>query len=275
MEHSLKYSVLLSVYAKVQPEHLDACLDSVFTQSYPPDEVVLVCDGALTDALDRVVERYSQRYGETFKPVRLPNNVGTGRAANVGIQNCRNELIVKTDSDDISRPYRCDVQVSMFEEDPELVMAGGYIQEFDSDSGEPIAVKRVPLTHEDILAYARRRNPINNPTIAIKKSFAQGIGGFNGDVRCEDYDFVCRMLMAGAKSANSSEVLLDYRVTHDNYRRRRDWNNTKSFVRVRWLNLRRGFCSLTDFLVPCLMQLVLFVLPQSLTGTLYRRFLRR
>jgi hypothetical protein len=162
----------------------------------------------------------------------------------------------------------------MFENDPDLVMCGGYIQEFQSETGEPISVKSVPLSHEDILKYAKRRNPINNPTIAIRKSFAQKIGGFNETARCEDYDFVCRMLMAGAKATNTDEILLDYRVTKDNYIRRKNWRNTKSFIVVRWKNFRRGFCNFIDFLVPCAMQLVLFVLPSSLTGMLYKKFLR-
>jgi glycosyltransferase involved in cell wall biosynthesis len=266
--------MLISVYSGEKPKYFDECLNSVFSQSYPPSEVVLVCDGTLTPELYAVVDKYKALHGDTFKPIQLEKNVGTGKCANIGIGACKNEIIIKTDSDDISRPDRCSIQVSMFESDPDLVMCGGYIQEFQSETGEPIAVKSVPLTHEDILKYAKRRNPINNPTIAIKKSFAQSIGGFNETARCEDYDFVCRMLMAGAKSCNTSEILLNYRVTKDNYIRRKNWKNTKSFIKVRWANFKRGFCSFLDFLVPCAMQLVMFILPSSVTGMLYKKFLR-
>lgn len=274
MKHSLKYSMLISVYVKENPKYLNECLKSVFAQTYPPDEVILVCDGTLTNELYSVIEQYSNKYADTFKPIFLEKNVGTGKSANIGIEHCKNELIIKTDSDDISRPNRCDIQVSMFEDNPNLVMAGGFIQEFNSKTGESIAIKKVPLQHSDILKYAKRRNPINNPTIAIKKSFAQKIGGFNENARCEDYDFVCRMLMAGAISQNTSEILLDYRVTQGNYRRRKNWRNTKSFIYVRWLNFKRGFCSFLDFLIPCISQLILFILPENLTGFLYKKFLR-
>lgn len=274
MEHFIKYSMLISVYVKEKPQYLDECLKSVFSQTYPADEVILVCDGKLTKELYSVVEKYQEEYPEVFKPIFLDKNVGTGRAGNIGINACKNELIIKTDSDDISRPYRCDIQVSMFEKDSSLTMSGGYIQEFLSETGEPITIKKVPLNHEDILKYAKRRNPINNPTIAIKKSFAQSVGGLKENARCEDYDFVCRMLMAGAKASNTSEVLLDYRVTQDNYKRRKNWRNTKSFIQVRWSNFKSGFCSLLDFLIPCAMQLIMFILPNSLTGFIYKKFLR-
>jgi len=274
MEHFIKYSMLISVYVKEKPKYFDECLNSVFSQTYPADEVVLVCDGKLTKELYSVIEKYQKEYPNVFKPIFLEHNVGTGRAANIGIDACQNELIIKTDSDDISHLDRCDKQVSMFESDTSLTMAGSYIQEFSSETGEPIAIKKVPLQHEQILKYAKRRNSINNPTIAIKKSFAQSIGGFKENARCEDYNFVCRMLMAGAKASNIGEVLLDYRVTQDNYNRRRNWRNTKSFIQVRWTNFKCGFCNLLDFLIPCTMQLIMFILPQSLTGFLYKKFLR-
>ncbi len=36
-----------------------------------------------------------------------------------------------------------------------------------------------------------------------------------------------------------------------------------------------GYSSLIDFIIPCMAQLALFVLPGSLTGKLYGRFLRK
>lgn len=275
MEHKIKYSMLVSVYKKVEPEHFDQCLKSIFDQTYPAAQVVVVCDGPLTRELDGVIFKYEKNHPDILRVVRLEKNVGTGAAANIGIDACENELIIKTDSDDISLPDRCDVQVAMFEKDNGLVMAGGYIREFNSTTKEEIAVKKVPLFHDEIVKFAKRRNPINNPTIAIKKSFAQKIGGFNENARCEDYDFVCRMLQAGARAENTDKILLDYRVTEDNLVRRKNWRNTKSFICVRWKNFRRGFCGFLDFLIPTAAQLVMFVLPTQFTDFIYRKLLRK
>ena len=43
-----EFSVLMSVYAREQSEHLIAALHSVFEQTVSPTEVVLVEDGPLT-----------------------------------------------------------------------------------------------------------------------------------------------------------------------------------------------------------------------------------
>ena len=49
------YSVLMAVYALADPDHFDRALESMFTQTLPPDEFVLVCDGPLTDRLDEII----------------------------------------------------------------------------------------------------------------------------------------------------------------------------------------------------------------------------
>ena len=46
-----KYSVLMSLYIKERPEYLRLAVDSMLNQTVKPDEIVIVEDGPLTDAL--------------------------------------------------------------------------------------------------------------------------------------------------------------------------------------------------------------------------------
>ncbi len=268
------YSVLMSVYSGEKPEYLKECLESMYAQTVPPDDFVLVCDGCLNEGLDMVISEFEKRYPESFHAVRLEKKSGVGACANIGIDACRNEYIVKMDSDDIALPERCAKQLSLMKDKPNLDMCGAYIREFDTDTGEMITVKKTPVTNEEIRKYAKRRNPFNNPTLVFKKSFAKKIGGYDTVNRCEDYDFVVRMLQNGAVGENIPEVLVNYRVSKSNYRRRRNWNNTKSFIGVRWRIFRSGYSGLIDFILPCAMQLIIFILPESLTGKIYKKFLR-
>lgn len=57
-----QYSVLLSLYYKEKPEYLRVSLDSIFNQTLVSDDVVLVEDGRLGDALESVVKEYEVRY---------------------------------------------------------------------------------------------------------------------------------------------------------------------------------------------------------------------
>lgn len=267
------YSVLMSVYSGERPAYLRACIDSMLKQTFVTNDFVLVCDGPLTDELDAVVREYEERY-KFFRPLRLPKNMGVGYCANEGLKMCRNEYIVKMDSDDIALPERCELSLYLMSKHPRIDILGAYISEFDSDTGREIAVKKTPSGNAAIRKYARRRNPFNNPTLVYKKSWVEKIGGYSTVRRCEDYDFVVRMLAAGAVGRNIPKVLVRYRVTGGNYNRRRNWANTRSFIAVRWRIHRSGFSSLWDFTVTTAAQLVMFLLPSSLTGHFYKKLLR-
>ena len=79
----MQFSVLMSLYAKENPAYLRESLDSVFRQTMPADEVVLVEDGPLTPELYAVLDEYGRRF-PALKRVPLAENGGLGRALNEG-----------------------------------------------------------------------------------------------------------------------------------------------------------------------------------------------
>ena len=81
----MNYSVLMSVYYKEKPEYLRQSMDSIFAQSIPTDEFVLVCDGPLNDELDNVIDEMVAAHSDVLKVVRLEKNVGLGNALNQGM----------------------------------------------------------------------------------------------------------------------------------------------------------------------------------------------
>ena len=86
VESTPPFSVLMSLYAREQPEYLRQCLASLAAQTLPPNEIVLVYDGGLPESLEAVVVSFSASL--PLKIVRLPQNVGLGRALNAGLQAC-------------------------------------------------------------------------------------------------------------------------------------------------------------------------------------------
>ena len=216
----------------------------------------------------------SAKYPRKLRLVRARRQMGVGACANAALRRAGTDIIVKMDSDDIAMPDRCEKQVRYLHEHPAADMVGAYIEEFDSDSGDIIAERRTPVTDSEIRKYARRRNPFNNQTLCYRRAAAVRAGGYTTVRRCEDYEFVVRMLMNGSHGANIPETLVRYRVTKNNLTRRRNVNNTISFIAVRWHIHREGFSSLLDFLIPCAAQLLLFMMPAKLTGLFYKKLLR-
>ena len=131
------YSVLMSVYHKEKPEYLKQAIESIQAQTLQTDDFVLVCDGPLSDALDKVVATKQQEMGTILNVVRLAKNGGLGNALNVGIKHCRNELVARMDSDDIAYPDRCEKQIEVFNTHPEVSICSGIVEEFTT---EPIVV---------------------------------------------------------------------------------------------------------------------------------------
>ena len=268
------YSVLMSVYDKELPENLNQSLESMLMQTYPPSDFVLVCDGKLTNELNIIVKSFQNEYKQIFRIVRIDENVGVGKAMNKGIKACRCDYIVRMDSDDVSLPDRCIKEMLLFAVMPELDMVGSFVEEFDDETDETVAIKKVPLLQKDIESFCKRRNPFNRQTLAFRKSKAIEAGGYSDLKLCEDYEFAARMLANGAKGQNIPEVLVRYRVDSSTSEIRKSWRLTKAFIAVRWMIFTDGFIGFRDFFTPCIMQLMLFLLPMRFTRWVYRKFLR-
>lgn len=56
------FSVLMSLYSKENPSYLDISLNSIFTQTVKPNQVVLVLDGPIGEELKAVVRKFKGVY---------------------------------------------------------------------------------------------------------------------------------------------------------------------------------------------------------------------
>lgn len=269
------YSVLMTVYWKANPEHFSLAVESILNQTVKTDDFVVVCDGPLTPELDTRLEGYSAANPGVFNIVRLPENVGIGRAANEGLQHCRNDLVARMDADDISVSDRCEMQVKRFEENPNLTVLGGMIAEFDQDPEKPFSIREVPTDNEAIRAFARRRQPFNNMAVMYRRSAVLQVGGYRDFRRSEDYDLFLRLLHAGCEAANLDKILVNARVDRDAYSRRASWGTLEGCARSRWYAYKVGYSSLLDVAVCVIGEFVILASPARLQQFIYERFLRK
>lgn len=264
----------MSVYIKEDPEFFMKSIQSMINQTLKPDEIIIVKDGPLTEDLENIITQFEKKHPELFTVIALKENIGLGKALDVGINHSRNELIARMDTDDISLPERCEQQVKLFNENPNLSIVGTMTDEFYDNPENIISTRRVPTEHEDIFKFMKRRSPFNHPTVMYKKTDVIRFGGYGTMRRKQDLDLFSRMINNGCLAANIDQSLVLFRSNEDSFKRRKSWSYVSSYIKVQYEIWKRGHCSLGDLIYVVLGQVVIFVAPLPLVKALSNKYLR-
>ena len=267
--------MLQTVYKSDNPDAFRLSLESMINQTVKPDEIVLVKDGPIPDTLQTVIEDVDERNPGIIVQVQLENNVGLGLALNEGLKVCKNELVARMDSDDISMPERCEKQLKLFSNDPELDIVGCPVKEFVGTTDNVVGVRDVPFDNVSIHEYARRRDPFNHPTVMYRKSKVMLYGPYGDYRKNQDTALWIDMLSNGCKGANCEEYLLWFRFDENTYKKRKSWINTKLLIEIRKKAYRIGFSSFFDYVFVAVAQFAIFVLPMSVQKFVYTKLLRK
>lgn len=265
-----KYSVLMSLYKKENPEYLRIAIDSMLNQTVAPDEIVLVEDGPLTDDLYAVLDEYPMLHR-----VKNEINLGLGLALNVGLKECRNELVARMDTDDCSKPERCEKQLQRFLEKPYLAVVGSHIDEFIGDISNVVSQRIVPTTSEEIYKFAKKRSAFNHPAVMYSKTAVLENNGYADLKRNQDVDLFGRMLFNGNKAENIDEALLWFRSSDKLAKRRKSWQNTWSYIATIRKFWKMGYSSFADYAIVGIAQTGMYLMPIKLQNYIYKNFLRK
>lgn len=265
-----KYSVLMSLYKKENTEYLRIAIDSMLNQTVAPDEIVLVEDGPLTDELYAVLDDYPMLHR-----VKNEINLGLGLALNVGLKKCRNELVARMDTDDCSKPERCEKQLQRFLEKPYLAIVGSHIDEFIGDTSNVISQRIVPTTSEEIYKFAKKRSAFNHPAVMYSKTAVLENNGYADLKRNQDVDLFGRMQFKGYKAENIDEALLWFRSSDELAKRRKSWQNTWSYIATIRKFWKMGYSSFTDYAIVGIAQTGMYLMPIKLQNYIYKNFLRK
>lgn len=263
------YSVLMTVYRKDNPDFVRASIDSMLCQTKRTDDFVLVCDGPLTKELDTLIDDYIIRYPDIFNVVHLKENVGLGAALKFGVTVCKNPIVARMDDDDIARKERCEVELGYLMEHPDVDLVGSNISEFEDDPNEPLRIKIMPMGHDAIMKFSKKRNPFNHSTVMFRKQSVIESGNYNEMRTNQDVDLWVRMINKGCKCDNIDQVLVDFRFDKNTLARRKEWNNAKLMIDV-WKNFYKNeYCSYWDYLSVKWIQIAMYIMPSKLLNWVY------
>jgi len=185
------FSVLMPIAPWESPDILYQALSSLSDQTCKPSEVILSIDGPLPTSLRHI----SQQIYIPLKIIEGPGREGVGPVLARGLLHCQHDYVVRADSDDICLPQRFFLQLSAIKCLPHVVVLGGNIREFN-EAYHPsrYVLRRIPLSVSSIVSSIKWRNPINHPSVIIRRSCILEVGNYRHSPGFEDYDLWLRVL---------------------------------------------------------------------------------
>lgn len=178
-------SVVIPVYNGEQT--IKRALDSVFAQTFPGLEVIVV-DDASTDRTTDIVTQY----GDRLRIIRSTENQGAGAARNKGIAEARGRWVAFLDADDAWKPEKIARQVELLERSskPVAACATGYDIEKNSRCFA-IELNLTPQRFRRDILFGCTISP--GSTLMVERYVFEEIGGFDEDFRrLEDWDWLMR-----------------------------------------------------------------------------------
>jgi glycosyltransferase EpsE len=184
---------------------------SIIHQTYGAWELAVV-DDASTDGTWDVVRALARRDARVVA-IRNPERRGLGASLNLVWSRSRHELIGRMDGDDESLAIRLARQVAFMSEHPEVAVLGTGA-ELVNESGVPLGVAFPSERHDDLVREMYRRSPFIHPSVMMRRSFLQQLGGYDESLSLwysTDQDLWLRSYHR-FRFHNLQEPLIRYRV---------------------------------------------------------------
>lgn len=270
----MKISVLMSVYYKEKSEYLDQALESIVNQTFKPAQIVIVKDGKIPEELEDILQKYKKEHHQIIDIYSLPYNIGLGEALKYGVDKCKFEYIARMDTDDISPLYRLEEQAKILQNNPDIDILGGYIEEYDEKMNKIISIRKVPLTKEEISTYIKFQSPFNHGTVIIKKEAIIKAGNYD-NTQLEDYDLWARMLINKCEMMNINMILGKNRTGNSMYKRRSGLKQIKKVIEIEKKLLRYRIINKFTFLKNIVSRSIVAILPIKLKNIVYTNIIRK
>lgn len=268
----MKFSVLMSVYAKESPLFLKEALESLRNQTLPAAEIVIVKDGPIGEALESVLTEYAGCL--PLRTVGYEKNRGLGYALAFGLRQCQYDWVARMDADDIAVKDRFEKQIAYLEQHPEIGLLGSSTLEFDKSIDDAVRGRIVPCTHKKIIAYLKKRSAFNHMTVFFRKKDVLDAGNYRECSDFEDYYLWVRMALNGVLMANMPDPLVYARIGNDLIGRRIGIRYARHEYRFYKKIRKLGFLNCVEFVKIICIRIPLRLLPKSVLAFIYKKMLR-
>jgi len=267
------FSLLGSVYAGTKAKEFEQCLKSIENQILAPNQIVVVLDGPVDADVQKVLHSFSSRL--PLHTVPLSDNQGLGRALSAGLEQCTHNFVARFDTDDVCLENRFENQVSFLLLNPDVSVVGSLMREtYHLGKKSIICDRSGAAVGVNLRTWARRRNPLNHPTVVFRKEAISAVGGYVDCPLFEDYFLWARLILANHKIVNLNFVGVETVVDNDFFSRRGGLKYLKCEIQFLRKLYAIGFLNLFDLIAWGIIRMPTRLLPVQCRKWLYLKFLR-
>lgn len=187
---------------------------------------------------------------------------------------CDYEYIARMDSDDVARKERFEIQINYLEEHPNIDILGSYLQEYDEQLEKEIAIRKVPLSRDEIYRNLGKQCPFNHGTVVFRKSAVIEADNYQEE-EIEDYKLWIRMCQKGYEMENLSKVMVNYRTSRKMYQRRSGFKYWYKIKVVEDMLLKYKFINLYQYIKNLIIRGVLAITPIIIKQNVYPKIVRK
>src|SRR5687768_7169093 len=164
--------------------YLSQCLDAVFAQERPADEVIVIDDGSVDASLD-IIERYLRAY-PALRLVRHATNRGVLEVMNRGLREAKGDYILFAAADDWILPGLLVRSMDLLQRYPQAGLCSSLTLQLTDDRDAPRALPTaVVLDHAGYIAPAdvlellvKQDSWFLGNTIVIRRATVLEMGGY-------------------------------------------------------------------------------------------------
>lgn len=196
-------SVIIPCYK--QAHFLNEAIKSVFAQSHPIFEIIVVDDGSPDNTAEVSASHAEVRY-------IWQENQGRSAARNIGAKRSSGKYLVFLDADDRLLPHALEAGLSCLTANPECAYSSGHYINIAAD-GSPLTTPTQPVvTADHYLSLLQGGECIWLPAaVMFRRSVFESIGGFEASSEpTEDFDIYLRITKKFSACCHG-KVIAEYR----------------------------------------------------------------
>jgi glycosyltransferase involved in cell wall biosynthesis len=187
-----RVSVVMSVYNGER--HLTSAIDSILNQTFTDFEFIIIDDGSSDASRELILSHDDPR----IRLIDNDSNIGLPSSLNKGIKASRGTYIARMDQDDHSHPSRFELEIGVFESDPEVSLVCSeqltiYEGAYDADAFSKLGMDdcKTRIIDQEVL---KQGNCIPHGSVLFRKQDIVAMGSYDCFFdACEDYELWMRL----------------------------------------------------------------------------------